>query len=1544
MDAISLISGFLGLLLAGFALRARRRERSERFWWLAAFGFAHALESGLHLVGLLYPELNLSAAPALLCRGIGYGTLFLFASTSLRRTPRELFTSEDLLPPFWLLLLAIACVWGWRQAGWVGLDTALRHGLALPAALLSAWSLRPQLQRGPLRNRIAPVLIASGWLTFALFAGLGVPSPALASLGFHWPPALLDLVPALTALSLLAVCSGLWFYDWRGAEIVGGERLALIWMQPTSLALAIGLGLLLAQWQQDFLANKFKERLETILFQFAANLPGPFESNEPASHQLEDFVHQRLRQSPPPAPGISLYTITKDSTGRLIFGPPGCPVGSACYPSLETLEITPLDQAAVERGLPFTSNPNFAPGRFLTSVTPIQDRASGDILFALGINVTEETWLAQRQAARRLPLLAAIALSLLCLAAFSYNLRRHLSRSFPSLPFESISVFAFGILITFAAAGIVGARVAATRLTEDLQTTTALAAAINGKLDQVSRDLATLARLLSSSSPPTAASFFQALAKTATTPVPSAWFLLDPRSTVVAVESPNPAGSTGKLRPGLTLPPAASSILGPSAILCPETDSSLTQPIPGQPGWEVGGSCQPEKLIQEGFNRLGPRKITTTVALVQVQNDQLSILAAQPNFKLDRSISSAPIFFGDQVWELRTAAPTLQRPLANEVSFTLVAGSVITGMTLLVVIFLKRRQLDLEADISARTTELRAREAESRELYERLQRIAAQVPGVVFQLKRAPDGTLTFPYLSDAARTAFGLPTLRIQAEPNLAIERIHPEDRNQLLNALNASARDMAPWREEFRIGSGPSAAAWFEGSAIPQRFPDGSIVWTGVIYDITERKRYETELLYRVDFQQLLTELATSFLKTGLDHLDETFNHLLERVGTFVGADRAYIFMLDRTRRTTSNTHEWCAPGISPEKDNLQNLPFEDIPEIIESQMAGRQFLLPDCTQLPPGPMRELLLKQQIKSLILLPFFHEGTCLGFAGFDAVRHYRTWHPQEISLLEVMASMVTQILLRRKDEQALRESEDQLRRNWEFTRTLLNAIPTPVFYMDRDGHFSGCNRSYLEFTGFSVESFAGKTVFDLFDLALAEEFHARDLELLRTGQRQSFEGTISDMLGRKREVVFNRDVFRNEKGEITGIVGSFIDISRVRKAEQEQREMERQLLHSQKLESLGVLAGGVAHDFNNILLAITGNLELAKLDLPPNSEALRAIEDAFLATRRAVDLTRQMLAYSGKGHFVVQDIDLNRLITDNLAIFKAAVAKNVTFEHELAPELPSIRGDLGQIQQIIMNLITNGSEAVGANPGSVRVSSYTQEFSASDLAACRGEVIPEPGNYVVLKVSDTGSGMDSATLNRIFEPFFSTKFTGRGLGMAAVLGILRGHNGGILIDSQPGRGTSIRVLFPASSTPSAATETPLSAPADDQTLHGRILLADDEADVRRVCAKLLERLGLEVHPVADGMEAVLAVEAQPFAFDLALLDLTMPNMDGLATLTYLSKHYPNLPVILTSGYSRDEVVGASVQSPNVGFIQKPFRLEILQTEISRFLKPASKQR
>lgn len=401
-------------------------------------------------------------------------------------------------------------------------------------------------------------------------------------------------------------------------------------------------------------------------------------------------------------------------------------------------------------------------------------------------------------------------------------------------------------------------------------------------------------------------------------------------------------------------------------------------------------------------------------------------------------------------------------------------------------------------------------------------------------------------------------------------------------------------------------------------------------------------------------------------------------------------------------------------------------------------------------------------------------------------------------------------------------------------------------------------------------------------------------------------------------------------------VAAIRDITERLRAEEERRKLEAQMQQVQKLESLGVLAGGIAHDFNNLLTAILGHANLALLSLPPLSPVRDDLKEIETASLRAAELCRQMLAYAGMGRCVVETLDLSLLVQELTQLLQVSISKKALLRCFLAENLPAIDADPAQMRQIVMNLVINASEAIADRDGIIAISTGAMQCDESYLRG--GHVLdePPPGIYVYVEVVDTGHGMDAETRAKIFDPFFTTKFTGRGLGLAAVLGIVRSHHGVIKVDSEPGKGTTFRVLFPASKGTTARSEPKAAAELWRST--GTILLADDDEAVRNVTREILERCGFRVLTAANGREAVMLFQEHSNEIDCVLLDLTMPSMDGEETYRELRRVRANVRVIVASGYSEQEIARRFTGEEPAGFVEKPYQAAALSAKLREVIK------
>ncbi len=501
------------------------------------------------------------------------------------------------------------------------------------------------------------------------------------------------------------------------------------------------------------------------------------------------------------------------------------------------------------------------------------------------------------------------------------------------------------------------------------------------------------------------------------------------------------------------------------------------------------------------------------------------------------------------------------------------------------------------------------------------------------------------------------------------------------------------------------------------------------------------------------------------------------------------------------------------------------------------------------------------------------------------------------------------------DVTELRKSEARLRQ-------VIDLVPHFIFARDARGRFILVNQAVAELYGTTVENLTGKSDADL--APVARHFGADDHEVIRSGMPVEIpEKSITDATGKTRILHTVKIPFTCANSDLPSILGVAIDVTDRKHSENEHRELTARVQHTQKLESLGVLAGGIAHDFNNYLVGILGHAGLALGKLSPDAPARRFVEAAEAAAKRAAGLANQMLAYSGKGNFVVSCVDLNALTEDLGSLLGASISKKAELRFDLAADLPPVEADASQIRQVAMNLITNASDALNDQDGVVTIRTGVKQIDRAYLSKTYLDDKLAEGHYVFLEVRDTGCGMSEDTKSRMFDPFFTTKTSGRGLGMAALLGIVRGHKGAIRVTSEPGTGTTIRVLLPASECAEAPAPTVIET-TDSWCGSGIVLVVDDEPVAREVAQATLESADFEVLLAENGLDALEVVRRQGKDIVAVLLDLSMPQLDGAETSREMRRLCPGIKIILCTGYSEqtaDELVTGRDVS---GFLHKPY--------------------
>jgi two-component system, cell cycle sensor histidine kinase and response regulator CckA len=547
-------------------------------------------------------------------------------------------------------------------------------------------------------------------------------------------------------------------------------------------------------------------------------------------------------------------------------------------------------------------------------------------------------------------------------------------------------------------------------------------------------------------------------------------------------------------------------------------------------------------------------------------------------------------------------------------------------------------------------------------------------------------------------------------------------------------------------------------------------------------------------------------------------------------------------------------------------------------------------------------------------------------------------------MLSGLLAGLTYVLGRRAEfvRRQVDERTAELAESRRHLASLFEALPGMAYRCTYDDQLSVVfvSEGALQLTGWTAEELrSGVAHFRAI-------IHPDDLGRVRNATRGALqeraqvevEYRIRTRAGEEKWVLSRGHGIYGGDGRLDFFEGLAIDITAQKQAETARLDLERKLLEGQKLESLGLLAGGIAHDFNNLLSSILGNAGLARLDLPPTSPAvpqLRAIEAASL---RAADLCRQMLAYAGKGRFVIEPIDLTALTEDLLPLLRISVAHQAALKLSLARNIQPVMADGTQLRQIVMNLVLNAADAIADRGGEITLTTGAMHADQAFLSSCVVGATLSRGDYVFLEVRDAGSGMTPDVLAKIFDPFFTTKFAGRGLGLAAVLGIVRGHHGALRVESTPGVGSVFRLLFPPARQSVAAPKAAEPVAVSRWTRPGHVLVIDDEEPVRFMLVQMLKTFGLTPTPAADGHAGVEAFRANPRHYDIVVLDMLMPGLNGEQTLDALRALNPEVRTLLISGYSEGDVLGRlGGGDRTLSFLAKPFTRDALERKLRELL-------
>ncbi len=572
-------------------------------------------------------------------------------------------------------------------------------------------------------------------------------------------------------------------------------------------------------------------------------------------------------------------------------------------------------------------------------------------------------------------------------------------------------------------------------------------------------------------------------------------------------------------------------------------------------------------------------------------------------------------------------------------------------------------------------------------------------------------------------------------------------------------------------------------------------------------------------------------------------------------------------------------------------------------------------------------------ITSEVCVPVFDRNDLFGILNIESKANKLS--KTDLDFISGLCGQVGEIISRVRLYTDVITKEEQLQRIFNFS-------PIGVVICALDGSFLETNEAFEKLIGYRIEELRSMKFIDI--------THPDEVDNNLSWTNRLVAGEI-DTYGFEKRYIHKNGSFLNvflqvsilptKTPEPNQLIAQVIDVTPLKQAE-------IALMEHQKLESIGVLAGGIAHDFNNLLVALKAQSSLALIKLPSDSPAKEHIEKTKHAADSAAQLTTQLLAYSGQGHFKIEQTDLNLEVRQNSQLLTVAIPKNVSVHQNLDQDLPKIMADGGQLQQILMNLIINGAESMNGEPGNITITTSQTELSAEQIYSSAFTLVPPaPGPFIELSIVDDGMGMDDETLGKIFDPFFTTKFTGRGLGLAAVLGIVRSHNGALAVSSQIDVGTSFRIFFPVAAIqndskvpdPEPAKESPQisenriqPAPAG-----GTVLLIDDDSMVRETIEDLFQLEDIPIISAADGTQGIEQLQTRLADISVVLLDLSMPGISSEETFTELRKLNPELPILLCSGFSELKVNEFFAKHSHEGFIAKPFDIGTLINKVREFI-------
>ncbi len=864
------------------------------------------------------------------------------------------------------------------------------------------------------------------------------------------------------------------------------------------------------------------------------------------------------------------------------------------------------------------------------------------------------------------------------------------------------------------------------------------------------------------------------------------------------------------------------------------------------------------------------------------------------------------------------------------------------------------------------------------EAFDRFRRLEANIPGMVYRYALYPDGRFSFPYVDDASRDLFDVDPADAMKNPAAIAGLIHPDDRQRRDSSIRTSALTLQPWREELRhIVNGK--VRWYDCMSRPEPQPDGTVVWDGIMLEITDRKRAEEAAETLARFPSQNPNPAFSVAMDGFVlYANEASKLLLSTWGCSCGELVPPMWrriVHDALTSGVRSSAEATCPG------RVFSLTFAPVPEgryvnvygydvteqkRVEEELRRSEEKLRSIFSVVPagigfvvnrvvmecndyfcemaGYRREEVLGKSAR--LFYPSDEEFVRVASEGYTVAAekgwaHMETqWRRKDGVLLDGLlglapidprdlskgvAFLSLDITDRKRAERGLRLSEEKM-------RSIFSAAPTGIGVVV-NRVFTECNDHLCEMTGYSSDELVGRSVRVLYPSQ--EEFERVGLVkygMIAERRSSSVETRWRRKDGEEVDVLLSAAPI--DASDLSkGVTIAALDITERKRAEKEREKLESQLFQAQKIESVGRLAGGVAHDFNNMLSVILGYAELLRANLSSENPMSHDVDEIARAARRSRDITRQLLAFSRKQIISPKPVQLNELIEGTRTTLSRLIGEDIDLRFSPGENLWKIRFDPTQIDQILINLAVNARDAM---PEGGVLTIETQNVDIDESFA-RSQIEMLPGQYVLLAVSDKGTGMDRETLSHLFEPFFTTKEMGKGtgLGLATIYGIVKQNGGFINVFSEPEKGTAFRIYLPRISGEEAAVEK--TEEILIPTGSASILLVEDDKMVRDLTRKMLETIGYAVLVAGTPAEALALLENRDVSIDLLMTDVVMPGANGADLRRNAEAIRPGVRVLFMSGYTSNVIVQHGVLEEGVHFVQKPFTRRDLARKIHEVL-------